>query len=244
MRVAVRYAMALAVALALLAHLSGYREFNGSVLAVLVGLSVGLGVLFGKLGIDLDDHRLTPPMLLGASAVALLCGIAVAYALGPAQNAFRGVGDLTVRASPARNPATQGNEIWAKVESADAVSRLMPDVIPEGWREADGGSIVWSGGSPSPVRWKVPYGKDLHLRLTRHGWSGVAEVEWLGQTQRIDLYAPGSGGAVTLPLSGHPLPNARDRVLAAAVRVADVLVLTALFLAALLFVRSRVMRGR
>ncbi|HEY0661844.1 MAG TPA: hypothetical protein VGD21_11070 [Lysobacter sp.] len=242
MRVDVRkvacWVLGAAASMAILAHGSGYAEFNGSVMVVFVGLAVGLGVLFARLSAHAEWLSAPKSVWFLALLSAVIAG--GLYYIAPVRSdAFHRTGWLVVAGSAQRDASSQGTEVWATVRKPDGQA-VPPNGLGEGWIVNEAKQAVLAQGATTTVSWRVPYDAGWQLHLLKHPWSGHATVEWNGERRSFDLR--GTGTDEVVPLTGRGVQGTRGRALNLVVALCDVLVGTALVLMLIMAVRSRLRR--
>lgn len=235
------YAAGFALAMSLLAHLSGYGRLNGAVVFVWIFLAAGFGWMVARVLRKRVSATATGCI---RSAVYVVLSAAAAgtiyYLLPLSAYQFPKVATLEVVATGQRNPASQGAEVWAKV--------MLPNGHPvrprteggRGWTRRDDGVAMSPGSEAGTIAWDIKIASGAVLQLTRHAWSGIAEVTWAGEKTNIDLYSASNDATATVQLSGKPLLSAQDRRLAVLVGASDVIALTfAIFLLCLELFKRR-----
>lgn len=238
-------AVGAAFSLSIIAHMSGYSIFNGSVLLVWIGLAFGLGVLFHRVGLLMHVVPMGRRLAVNATILAtcLATGAAIYYMSPVRSTVFPRSAALTL-AYDGRNPQSKGDEIWAKVMLPGAVS-VPPAEVGAGWELKEGGTVMAKSANTSGiVRWNVPVHRQATLQLTRHEWSGIARVDWNGNERAVDLFSIQPGDAESLPLSGEPRHTLRDRLVACLVAIADTFTLVVLIAFSLNFMLARLRRCR
>lgn len=237
---AVCWVLATAVSMSILAHGSGYTEFNGAVLTVLMGMSFGLAALFARLWTRsgrTDGIR----GLLPIGAVSAVLAVALYCVLPIRSEGFRRTGELVLTAADHQDPLSQGHEIWASVRRPDGVVMAANDA-GSSWRVKEDKGVVYSDGAPTSVRWRIPYDAGWELQLLKHPWSGSVDIQWRGELTRLNLYAAGAGIFEKIQLAGRPAPTPSEQLVSCLIVASDIIVGTALLLAAMLLLRSRLAR--
>lgn len=221
-----------ALSISIVAHLSGYGRINSAVGLVIVALACALGWLLARVSAAFFAQRLASAAGIPLLLLALLAGAAAYYVLPLSPDVFPRKSLLRVANTGERNPAAKGGEVWAKVVLANQkpIKPLLP--LPEGWQLKEDGTVSSTAPTPAAVAWDVPLERGATLVMTRHAWSGIGEVTWLGAAKRIDLFGNQEAGSESVALTGRPEATRFDRVVAWGVSVADVLSLA--FLAMLL----------
>lgn len=227
-----------AASMAILAHASGYNEFNPSVMVVFAGLAVGLAVLFTKLSAH-SEWFSSPRSVLPWMVLSAVIAAGLYYVLPLRADAFHRTGWLVVTGSAERDAASQGTEVWATVRKPDG-QHVAPDSVGEGWKVNENKQAVMAQGAPTEAAWRVPYDAGWELQLLKHPWSGQVQVEWNGERRRLNLH--GTNTFETLPLSGRAEQGPRGRVLNLVVALSDLLTGTALVLMLVMAARARMRR--
>jgi len=119
---------------------------------------------------------------------------------------------LSIGNTGERGASAKGNEIWAKVIGSDGKPTRPIVPIPDGWVLKDDGTVSSTAGGGDAISWRVPLERGKVLVMTRHEWSGIAQVDWLGNKQRIDLFSAGEPSSERIALSGRPAPTRFDHV--------------------------------
>ncbi len=228
-----------ALSVSLIAHASGYKEFGASVAVVAVGLAVALGYLFKKTLAERVAEDAAAPVAWPTLGLALLIGAGIYYVLPVRSDVFPRAAQLIVVNAGASADAGKG-EVWAKVALAGDRWVKPAAPIPNGWELRDKGTVVSGNPSAAVLSWAVPLGKSAELVLTRHPWSGAAEVTWLGRKQRFELNGPEGAQPMRFPLQGRPAKTTFDACIAALVAASDTFVLA--FFLFLLILRARNVR--
>lgn len=124
-----------------------------------------------------------------------------------AAKAIKGGSDsrLTVRGLKERNAASQGSETWimgiADRPGAFAVPWDFVD-FSGNWQRHDAPTCAFGRGYQSTDGTGVASAETQHdpeLRLMAHPWGGIAEVNFRGRSERIDLYAPVASMLIVRP---------------------------------------------
>jgi len=112
--------------------------------------------------------------------------------------------EVNIIATGEKNPQSNGSEVWvSRIVTSNGKVPTEDFVAGEGWEIREGlwfsrfsnGALIWKGTSQSSIQ----------LVFVSHPWSGIVEVVWNGQSQRVDLYDP-SGKEIALDLEPL-LPN-------------------------------------
>lgn len=106
--------------------------------------------------------------------------------------------ELTVVATPHKNPEAKGNEVWVDGLWRGRDKRIdAAEFELEGDWEIRRGVPVSYQRKPATLRWRGLTRGDMTLRLARGEWCGMADITWNGETHRVDLYpAPTTSPAV------------------------------------------------
>lgn len=122
---------------------------------------------------------------------SILSGIGLSLAIPlPLPTIFPATGTLEVIATGEKNPASKASEVWVTgLSYADGTQISLSEfALGEGWELREKG-ITSFRNQPDTLRWSGRVSENMKLTLLAHPWSGIADVLWNGQSQRIDLYA-------------------------------------------------------
>ena len=226
-------------AMSTLLHLSGYGRFNTPVLVVFLVLTGVFTALAGRFLVPwLLATHLSPRTSAVIALVALVTAGCLYYRAPFKTPFFPRTFELEVSALGEKNPASGGNEVWVRVEHRDGKpAPFEKDRTEAGWEEREGAYLATTH---TTARWMVRADKAWTLKLTRHPWSGLAEVRYADQVQKLDLYAPAHSEPLVIDLSTHPPLRKRDVLLRWLGIAGDIVVLSLAFFALLV----RAVRGR
>jgi hypothetical protein len=99
--------------------------------------------------------------------------------------------ELSILATGEKNPSAESREVWLLEVLADGRTQIPPQAfsVDGAWEMRDGVLLSYQE-QPARLRWCGPVERQMVLRFLAHPWSGVVQVEWNGELQRIDLYHP------------------------------------------------------
>ncbi len=102
------------------------------------------------------------------------------------------VSSLTIVSTSQKNPKSQGNEIWIQGLLYKDGGRVEVSEFTLGkkWGIRDTIIVFTGADSTDALSWSGQNNEDMKLVLLTHPWSGVAEINWNGTSQTIDLYSP------------------------------------------------------
>lgn len=147
------------------------------------------------------------------AGLALLGGTVAAQLITPTslQGPHLPRQELVITATGERPPASSGSEVWF-LGVYDENNRVgVPGQISAdaSWETRENAWVSYQQ-QPATLRWRGSALSPLTVRLTEHPWSGVAEITWAGQTQRVVLHSTEYGTrAVNLPAAVSTADRAR-----------------------------------
>lgn len=149
---------------------------------------------------------------------------------------------LAIVATGDRNAMAQGSEVWVlEIRRPDGSMLSLDDLSLSGEWEVRDTVLLSYKDQPAVAEWSGgSEGGEFALIFVSHPWSGVVQVEWDGNEQRRDLYAP-TGTQIPVTLSAAPdAGRTADRMLLAAVAyVADLVTLAMLVLVGSVWLATR-----
>jgi len=107
--------------------------------------------------------------------------------------------DLEIIATGAKNPASQGSEVWVKKFTLGDEARPSELFDPGADWEPRDDLLVSYRHQPARLSWHGWVPRDTRLEFGKHAWSGVVEVRINGVSRNYDLYAQ-TGGVETIGL--------------------------------------------
>lgn len=181
-------------------HVTPFLEWS-SVELLLLGLyfvaifsGVAYGLIFRLSWCWLSNHSQQEKLVLGIVSFLIGTGlIAVIPIHIPIPPLFSDLHTLEIVATGQKNSLSLGSEVWVtEIQQGDgypiAIDEL--DLIGE-WELRDGIPISYQS-QPASLKWNGRITYDLEITLLSHPWSGVVELIWDGQVQKIDLYSESS----------------------------------------------------
>ena len=101
---------------------------------------------------------------------------------------------LEIIATGKKNPAAKGSEVWVFGRKYDLRTNLdTPDFLTDGLWEKRNRDLISYKKQPARLQWRGKLRYDDAVFLMRHPWSGIVEVLWDGNCQKIDLYSEERG---------------------------------------------------
>lgn len=103
--------------------------------------------------------------------------------------------ELRISALAVNNPDSQGMEVWFSKVLVDGrtISENSID-ISNGWYYKEGS--YYTNASEQPYNnciVRLPRGEKIDIVFAKHEWSGIAEIQYEGETEQVDLYANPAG---------------------------------------------------
>lgn len=111
--------------------------------------------------------------------------------------------DVSITATGQKNPKSNSSEVYVRLATASVYG--VRDFEGDGW-EKRGEVYVSYQKQPSVLHYRGAWSSGAALHIVRHPYSGIAEVNIDGVTQRIDLFSESENSLVV------PLPNPETTV--------------------------------
>ncbi len=161
-------------------------------------LAVAIGLLSGALAAWFAGHyvghmlsarprwiRVCWCLLAWAGGLLLVVAIPLERPVSPVAP----VQNLRITATGQQNPDARGREIWVRSLTRANGNNvpLRSFAIDKGWELRDGAAFS-NAAQPARLQWTGRASGDLTLEFVSHPWSGVIEIDWNGDTRRIDLF--------------------------------------------------------
>lgn len=115
--------------------------------------------------------------------------------------------ELSITATGEKNARARGSEVWVRRLLYPHARPVAPrDFDQSGTWQIRHGELVSFVDQPAKLHWCGKASGPLRLILVAHPWSGMVEVSWNGNRQRIDLYSP-EGTEKSVELAVPPMPH-------------------------------------
>ena len=163
---------------------------------------------------SLENYNLKTRWLLLEGS--LLFGIVLSLAIPLPLPTLPVAGSLEVIATGEKNFASKASEVWVTSLSYTNGTQVSFSefTLGEGWELRENSIASFQGeDQPTTLSWRGYATENMKLVLLAHPWSGIVDVRWNGQSQRIDLYAdPATSKQIDLTVQ-PVLPRLRYRLL-------------------------------
>jgi len=114
---------------------------------------------------------------------------------------------LEIIATGQKNAAAKGSEVWVFGRKDDFDNNLdTPDFLSDGLWEQRNRDLISYKKQPARLKWHGKLKYDGAVSFLEHPWSGIVEILWDENSQKIDLYSEERGyEKIVLPAKKYTL---------------------------------------